>query len=116
MLTRPRCLSPNGGAMPGAGKSVRGPAMAGNDRPAPAIRQTKTTRLEELSGNDKFGTRTLDPREGSAAVDCRRRRLHLLVCAHGPRGRAGRERSPVRADAFSQELDSGPLCRARALG
>ena len=69
----------------------------------------------KVTGNDKHGTGTLVTRERSAALDRRRRRLHELVRADGSRGRAGRERPPVGADPFSQELDPGPLCRARAV-
>src|SRR5712664_365856 len=71
--------------------------------------------LEKFSGNDKFGTGSLVPRQRSSAFDRGRGRLHKLVRAHGPGGRAARERSPFGSNPVPQELDSGALCRACAV-
>ena len=72
------------------------------------------TPSEKSSDNDKYGTGSLVTREGSAALERRRRRLYKLVCAHGPGKRPAGKRPPFGSDAVSQELDPGALCRARS--
>src|ERR1700692_47566 len=70
---------------------------------------SKFTPSEKFSGNDKYGTGSLVTRERSAALKRWRRRLYKLVRANGPGKRA-----PFGSDAVSQELDPGPLRRARS--
>ena len=84
----------------------------GNPRTAAFARNI--TPSEKSSDNDKYGTGSLVTREGSAALERRRRRLHELVRADGPGERAGRKRPPFGADAVSQELDPGALRRTRS--
>src|SRR5260221_11767187 len=80
-----------------------------------AARQTRTalasniTLSEKSSGNDKYGTGSLVTREGAAALERGRRRLHKLVRAHGPGKRPAAKRPPFGSDAVSQEMDPGAL-------
>src|SRR5664279_6000588 len=69
--------------------------------------------FEKSSDNDKYGTGSLVTRERSAALERGRRRLHKLVCPHGPGKRAGGKRPPLGSDPVLEELDPGALCRAR---
>src|SRR5258708_29496811 len=85
-----------------------------------AARQARTalasniTLSEKSSGNDKYGTGSLVTREGAAALERGRRRLHKLVRAHGPGKRPAAKRPPFGSDAVSQELDPGALRRTRS--
>ena len=85
-----------------------------------AARQTRAalasniTLSEKSSGNDKYGTGSLVTREGAAALERGRRRLHKLVRAHGPGKRPAAKRPPFGSDAVSQELDPGALRRTRS--
>src|ERR1700722_3374465 len=75
---------------------------------------TIKTPSEKSSGNEQYGTGSLVTREGSAALDRRRRCLYELVRAHGSGKRPAGKRPPFGSDAISQELDPGALCRACA--
>src|SRR6185369_17953064 len=83
-------------------------------KPARRFRINTITLSEKFSGNDKYGTGSLVAREGTLADNRRRRRLHELVCAHGPGRRAGRKRASVGSDPIPQELDPGALRRSRS--
>src|SRR3569623_3376018 len=85
--------------------------MAGD----PAWRSPRNLISQKKFSDDDNGTGSLVTREGSAALERWRRRLHELVCTHGSGRRAGRERAALGADALPEELDPGPLCRARAV-
>src|SRR5882672_8003318 len=72
------------------------------------------TLSEKSSGNGKYRTGSLVTREGPAALERRRGRLHKLVRTDGPGKRAAGERAAVGSDPIPQELDPGTLRRARS--
>src|ERR1700733_14120261 len=76
---------------------------------------TIKTPSEKSSGNEQYGTGSLVTREGSAALDRRRRRLYELVCTHGSGKRPAGKRPSFGPDTISQELDPGALRRTRSL-
>src|SRR6186713_1656156 len=69
----------------------------------------------EVLNDEHIGTGSLVTREEPSALERGRRRLYELVCPHGSGRRAGGERAALGSDALPEELDPGPLCRARAV-
>src|SRR5215212_156890 len=64
--------------------------------------------------DDKYGTGSLVTREGTAALERRRRRLYELVRSNGPGRRRAGKRAAFGADPLPQKLDPGTLRRARS--
>src|SRR5215213_136102 len=64
--------------------------------------------------DDKYGTGSLVTREGTAALERRRRRLYELVRSNGPGRRRAGKRAAFCSDPISQKLDSGTLRRTRS--
>src|SRR4051812_9923894 len=83
---------------------LRSPRAATPSRRSPINFQFAFGKVVE---NDKYGTGSLVAREEPAALERRRRRLHKLVRANGPRKRPAGKRPPFGSDAISQELDPG---------